>query len=54
MVLDIFNNGLNYCIHRVSSNRHQLINNAASKVTNVSRLKKYYPPSMSDVRIERL
>lgn len=50
MVLDIFNNGLNYRIHRVSSNHHQLINHAASKVTNVSRLKKYYPPSMSVVR----
>jgi hypothetical protein len=49
MVLDVFNNGLNYRIHRVS-NRLQLVNNAASRVVNVNRLKKYYPPSSSPVR----
>jgi hypothetical protein len=50
MVLDVFNNGLNYRIHRVAGPNNHLISHAASKVANVSRLKKYNPPSMSSVR----
>jgi hypothetical protein len=50
MVLDIFNNGINYKVHRVNTRNYQLINQAAPNIVNASRLKKYYPQSYSAVR----
>ena len=50
IVLDVFNNGMNYKIHRVHSRTYTLLNYAASKVVNASRLKRYYPHSYSSVR----
>lgn len=50
MILDIFNGGFNYKVHRVNTNNYQLISNAASKVVNANRLKKYYPSTHSPLR----
>ena len=50
IILDVFNNGINYKIHQVHNRTYTLLHNATSKVVNASRLKKYYPPSYSSVR----
>jgi hypothetical protein len=45
MILDVFNNGMNYKIQRLNNRKNnflQLNNNATPKVVNASRLKRYF------------
>jgi hypothetical protein len=49
MVIDVFNNGLNFKIQRVDR-KMRVVNNAASVIAHVSKLKAWYPLSLSSLR----